>query len=123
MKSDELMIGDWVEFRDAHNNSFFDRVKSLDGNLISYLDTPCFGIALNERILLANGFICNDGRYFVLKSHPRIGWDRVTHDLIIGYADTGKIIDYVHQMQQIIKHYTDRKDIAENFILYLSCPI
>lgn len=78
-------------------------------------ENPFEPIALTSAILAANGFTCNDGRYWILKSSPRIGWDGVTHDLIIGYADTGKAIDYVHQMQHIIRELTDRPEIANSF--------
>lgn len=90
MKSNELMLGDWVFIEDA------EKPNGLAQTKVVYLtedNTECLHpIPLTKSIFEANGWDCSDSCYWYLK-HPLnknkvLQWYKCEHRLIEIYIDT-----------------------------------
>lgn len=122
MKSEELMIGDWV-----NTNQIVNPIKKVTASMINYTDDEIARfepIPLTTEILLANGFERNE--YFDYNSctffsfptgvfTKRSGFGIEKRDDVYYITDHALMpIKYVHEFQQALR-ICKLTDIANNF--------
>lgn len=128
MKVDELMIGDWVVFKDKPA-----QVTIIDNweNEISYFDDDAEGvltvkindiepISLTEEMLSDNGFIYDDLDFFQERDNVTVF---VGDQSLFSFYDTNAkdyiilafSFKYVHEFQHLLR-LCGLNDLADNFI-------
>ena len=106
MRAEELMTGCWVIFMGGPA-----RIMSIAEERIYFEDKIGEGassfdkihpVPLTPAILEQNGWFLANG-IWVLKSSPRLGWNPRTKELITGYYTFPATIEYVHQLQILMR--------------------
>lgn len=120
MKANELMIGDFVTFKDCQNDKEIIVIKiwhlSQEGNALVFIDDSkvlyeiaiddeIVGIHLTSEILEKNGFTKGCG-VWVIYRHPSIKWfvlykKEFSYTISVGESEVS--INYVHELQHILK--------------------
>lgn len=124
MKANDLMIGDWVEFRPHNEKPFYAQVEALnndetynkDGYFADKLVQP---IPLTPEILEKNGFVNNDGDFRFFKADEEsyyFGFESVHYYFETHFCNVTKefsqggmqnqskgIFTYVHQLQHALR--------------------
>ena len=106
MKAEELMIGDWVIVHGPVEQKFKRKIDIGDLSFFVEFDP----IPLTPKLLEKNGWIDKDFM-MVLKSEPRLGWYKTSHQIIIDYHTFVIKVDYVHQLQHLMKMVGIEKEI------------
>lgn len=132
MKTNELMIGDWVSW-DSENgriaglshdeNDEYGPVQMVDDEDLDIAHVDIEPIPLTEEILKANGFeriddvlvlrLANNEGYFRIECFklPNI---RIATQTSKGFHDLHYTFDYVHQLQHALR-LVGLNNLADNF--------
>lgn len=118
MGAEELMPGCYVTFKDCldggeflpvrivqvteGDDTFFARVGNEECSDEFGFDEEIVPVLLTSAILEQNGWFLANG-VWVLKSSPRLGWNPRTKELITGYYTFPATIEYVHQLQILMR--------------------
>lgn len=100
MRAEEVMIGCWAY---PDGRSYPVEIDSLSTEKINGMFDASFEpVPLTPSILEQNGWVLANG-VWVLKSSPRLGWNSRTKELITGYYTFPATIEYVHQLQILMR--------------------
>ena len=122
MRAEELMVGCYITFKDClpdlppppvkilgigyvytgHENEVLAQIGRDKACDIIEIDDECTGYPLTPAVLEQNGWFLANG-VWVLKSSPRLGWNPRTKELITGYYTFPATIEYVHQLQILMR--------------------
>jgi len=113
MKCADFMVGDWVRLIGDDDGLLKVQVEIVsDESIFAYIDDDdamdelgdddIEGIPIAPEILEKNGWERHEYMY-VLKSNPRLGWYTKTHELIIGYHTFPIVVNFVHELQHLMK--------------------
>ena len=137
MKETEVQVGDWVYLyapdEDGKEKQYIGKVCAfsnhgglgLDGDCdieydVEYCDAEYFDstepIPLTLSLLSANDWILASGKMVLKGKSIRLGWDIKTHKFYIGYGELPDPVEYVHQVQHILR-VCGMEEEANDFVL------
>lgn len=122
----DIMIGDWVRIYDIEQQALKatgqiweirqeDVTVDTDGtdDHMWYCTDQCLQpIAITPAILEKNGWFTTDGAIWFKKGPVRMGWYKKNCEFIAGYHTMPFIVEFVHQLQHVIKLLGLEEDIV-----------
>ena len=117
IKCTDLQLGDWVRIYDIEQQALKatgqiweirqeDVTVDTDGtdDHMWYCTDHCLQpIAITPAILERNGWFTKDGAIWFKKGPVRMGWYKKNCEFIAGYHTMPFIVEFVHQLQHVIK--------------------
>lgn len=117
-KMTDWQIGDWVKLIETDPPEY--RQVSLWDFCCEYEGCATFWdfepVPLTLTIFSANDWTLASGKMVLKGKSIRLGWDIRTHKFYIGYGELPNPVEYVHQVQHILRD-CDLNDEADNFKL------
>lgn len=112
MNVQDIQIGDYLQNTNGNIGKVIGILpynQSPPDVVMNYNGGTCFSdpkilqpISITPELLKRNGWKYFQGIY-VLKSTPRLGWYPKAKQLIIGYAMVDITIEYVHELQHLLR--------------------
>lgn len=124
MKPSDICIGDYLRFKDDEEQQIILNVQGVSGDgtcLVSIngdtvLDevdiSDLTGMCITPTILEKNGWFTKNGAIWFKKGPVRMGWYKKNCQFIAGYHTMPFIVEFVHQLQHVIKMLGMEDDIV-----------
>lgn len=126
IKCTDLQLGDWVRIYDIEQQELRatgqiweirqeDVTVDTDGTDAGmwYCTDHCLQpIIITPAILEKNGWFTKDGEIWFKKGPVRMGWYKKNCEFIAGYHTMPFIVEFVHQLQHVIKMLGMEDDIT-----------
>lgn len=126
IKCTDLQIGDWVRIYDIEQQALKatgqiweirqeDVTVDTDGTDAGmwYCTDHCLQpIKITPVILEKNGWFTKDGAIWFKKGPVRMGWYKKNCEFIAGYHTMPFIVEFVHQLQHVIKMLGMEDDVT-----------
>lgn len=117
----DIMVGDWLQ----NSNGNVGKVIGIQPYnqapseiIMSYNEGICFSdpkmlnpIPITPTILEKNGWFTKDGAIWFKKGPVRMGWYKKNCEFIAGYHTMPFIVEFVHQLQHVIRLLGMEEDI------------